>query len=168
MESEKETMAEEATPLEEENWAQRYQQEADARLRALADIENLRRRHEKEREESQKYAIMKFARDVLVIADNVQRALESMTTQEGSDAFVEGISLVQKDIESVFSRHGIEKVSSLHEPFDHNIHQAMLEIEATQDQKPGTIVQVLQDGYKIHDKLLRAAMVAVAKKKGDA
>jgi molecular chaperone GrpE len=139
----------------------------DRLLRALADIENLRRRTARELDEARKYAITGFAREMLEIDDNLTRALESIPTNVGQEVgfvknLAEGVAMTQKALAACFERHHIAKVTpQVGEKFDHNRHQAMFEVEA--DQPPGTIAQVLQPGYVIVDRLLRPAMVGVAK-----
>ena len=140
----------------------------DKLLRALAETENVRKRADREREEVAKYGITSLARDIVGIADNLRRALESVPAEsKESDALIkslrEGVALTQQEFEAVLARHGIERIEPLGEVFDHNFHQAMFEIE-DKEHSAGTVVQVLQEGYRIHDRLLRPAMVGVAKK----
>mgnify|MGYP001234528632 CR=1 FL=1 len=142
----------------------------DQLLRALAETENVRKRAERDREEAVKYGITSLSRDIVGIADNLKRALENLPTDsEQTDAQIkslrEGVTLTQQELETVLARHGIEQIEALGEPFDHNFHQAMFEVE-DEDHSAGTVVQVLQQGYRIHGRLLRPAMVGVAKKKG--
>lgn len=139
----------------------------DQLLRSLAEAENVRKRSQREKEETRQYAVTGFARDLLGVADNLGRALQTIPSLEGElsptiKSFVEGVQLTQRDLETVFSRQGIKRISPLGEKFDHNFHQAMFEMES-EDQEAGTITQVLQDGYVLHDRLLRPAMVGVAK-----
>ena len=140
----------------------------DKLLRALAETENVRKRADREREEVAKYGITSLARVIVGIADNLRRALESVPAEsKESDARIkslrEGVALTQQEFEAVLARHGIERIEPLGELFDHNFHQAMFEIE-DKEHSAGTVVQVLQEGYRIHDRLLRPAMVGVAKK----
>ncbi len=140
----------------------------DKLLRALAETENVRKRADREREEVAKYGITSLARDIVGITDNLRRALESVPAEsKESDARIkslrEGVALTQQEFEAVLARHGIERIEPLGELFDHNFHQAMFEIE-DKEHSAGTVVQVLQEGYRIHDRLLRPAMVGVAKK----
>lgn len=137
----------------------------DQWLRAMAETENLRRRAMRDREEALKYASTNFGRDMLSIADNLRRALESCATEdipEPIKPLIQGIELTESALLSTFDRHGIKKIDPLNEKFDANLHQAMFEVE---DEKvaPGTVVQVLQVGYTMHDRLLRPAMVGVSK-----
>lgn len=140
----------------------------DQLLRALAELDNLRKRAERERLDTAKYAISGFARDLLAVADNLRRALDSVPDEALKDdaalqALAEGVDLTERELMATFERHGIEKITP--EPgdkFNPHQHQAMFEVE--DPEKPaGTIVQVLQSGYRIHDRLLRAAMVGVSK-----
>ncbi len=140
----------------------------DQVLRALAETENLRKRSERALEDAAKYGITEFAREIVGVADNLRRALESLPakTDEADDMTVklaEGVEATQRQLDAVFERHGIVRIDPAGEPFDHNLHQAMFEIEDS-GQPPGTVVQVVQHGYKIRDRLLRPAMVGVAKK----
>jgi molecular chaperone GrpE len=139
----------------------------DRMLRALAEIENLRRRTARELEEARKYAITGFARELLEVDDNLSRALDSIPRRAADEigfvkTLAEGIGITQKALAACFERHHIAKVTpEIGEKFDHNRHQAMFEVES--DQPPGTIAQVLQPGYVIADRLLRPALVGVAK-----
>ena len=143
----------------------------DQLLRALAETENLRKRAEREREEAAKYAITSLARDIVSVADNLQRALESVPAQSDDSSesntrigsLRDGIEMTRQEFETVLARHGIERLEPLGEAFDHNFHQAMFEVEH-EEYSAGTVVQVLQAGYRIRDRLLRPAMVGVAKK----
>ena len=139
----------------------------DRLLRALADAENARRRARKDVEEARTYAISRFAQDLLGVADNLGRALESIPAErrESDDAvkaIADGIEMTAREFEAVLGRFGITKIDPLGEKFDYNLHQALFETAET-DQPDGTIVQVLQTGYRIGERLLREAMVGVAK-----
>ena len=139
-------------------------------LRTLAETENLRKRYEREKEDLSNYVISNFAKETLAILDNLQRALSSIKTNDFKDTdeniktFVEGIELTEKQIITIFEKFKIEKVRSLDSNFDPNFHQAMFEVES-KDKEPGTVVEVVQEGYKIGDRLLRPALVGVSKKK---
>jgi molecular chaperone GrpE len=137
----------------------------DRALRALAEVENTRRQHERQREEAVRYAVTAFARDLLNVADNLNRALQSAPTGE-ENPFVTGIVMTEKELLAVFERHGIRKLDPVGEPFDPNQQQAIIEVPET-GQPAGQVVQVIQSGYLLHDRLLRPALVAVAKE-GDA
>lgn len=138
----------------------------DQWLRAVAEAENVRRRAQKDREDALKFASTSFARDLLSVSDNLRRALESCSQgevlPESMKAMIEGVEMTEKELLGIFERHGIKKINPLNEKFDPNFHQAMFEIENS-EVETGTILQVLQQGYLIHDRLLRPALVAVAK-----
>lgn len=135
-------------------------------LRALAESENLRRRAHKEKEDALKYGAVSFGRDIVIVADNLHRALQScpLTDELSANikALIDGVEMTAKELLSTFEKNGIRRLTPMGEKFDPNFHQAMLEIE-TNEQSAGTILQVLQDGYVMQDRLLRAAMVGVAK-----
>jgi len=139
----------------------------DRLLRAVAETENLRRRTDRELADARKYAVTEFARDVLGVSDNLRRALEAVSPEarEAHDEvtqLLEGVELTERELLSHMEKHGIRKIDPLGEKLDPNLHQAMIQIDDP-DAAPGTIVQVMQVGYVIHDRLLRAAMVGVAK-----
>ncbi len=138
----------------------------DRLLRALAETENTRRRVQREREDALKYAITGFAKDLLSAADNLRRALDSLPESEVTDTrtrnLLAGVAATERELLSVFERHGIRRIDPQAEPFDHNFHQAIFEAERA-DRPAGTIVEVLQPGYVLHERLLRPAMVGVAK-----
>ena len=137
-------------------------------LRALAETENLRRRTVRDLEEAHKYAITNFARELLEVADNLSRALDAVPQRAREDIdfvknLADGIAMTEKALLNCFERHKIAMVTpEIGEKFDHNRHQAMFEVE-TAEQPPGTVAQVLQPGYTIADRLLRPALVGVAK-----
>ena len=134
-------------------------------LYAQAEIQNVRRRAEKEAQDARAYATTSFARDILSVADNLERALDSIPTDLREDAkfkgLVAGLEATGRELAAVFQRNGINRIAALGEPLDPNKHQAMLEVPS--DQAPGTIVQEMQGGYMIKDRLLRPALVGVAK-----
>ena len=139
----------------------------DQLLRALADAENARRRARKDVEDARAYAISRFAQDLLGVGDNLARALDSIPAErrEGDEAvkaIADGIEMTAREFEAALGRHGISKIDPLGEKFDYNLHQALFETDQT-DQPDGTVVQVLQTGYRIGERLLREAMVGVAK-----
>ena len=137
-------------------------------LRTLADMENLRRRTEREVADARTYAVTKFARDMLNVADNVRRALESLPAdaREGAEGpykpFFEGIDLTERDLLQTLERHGVRRLEPQGQKFDPNLHQAMFEVP-NPDVPNGTVVQVVQTGYVIGDRVLRPALVGVAK-----
>ena len=138
----------------------------DRLLRALAETENVRRRAQREREDASKYAVSGFAKDLLSAADNLRRALESLPESEAKDertrSLLAGVAATERELLGVFERHGIKRIDPKGEVFDHNFHQAIFEAERP-DQPGGSVVEVLQPGYVLHDRLLRPAMVGVAK-----
>ena len=138
----------------------------DRLLRALAETENVRRRAQREREDTQKYAISNFARDLLSSVDNLRRALDSVPEAEVLDScaksLLEGVAATERELLSAFERHGLKRIDPKGERFDHNFHQAIFEVERP-GAAPGTVIEVLQPGYVLHDRLLRPAMVGVAK-----
>ena len=138
----------------------------DRLLRALAETENVRRRAQREREDASKYAIAGFAKDLLSAADNLRRALESLPESEAKDertrSLLAGVAATERELLGVFERYGIKRIDPRGEAFDHNFHQAIFEAERP-DQPSGSVVEVLQPGYVLHDRLLRPAMVGVAK-----
>src|SRR5210317_1954533 len=139
----------------------------DQRLRAIAELENFRRRAEKDQSDALKYGISNFAKEIINIRDNIERAQSSISDEaknnEAIKSVIEGIDLIAQSVVSTFEKIGIKKIKSLNEKFDHNLHQAMMEIE-NEELEPGTIVQELIPGYTLHDRLLRPAMVGVSKK----
>ncbi|PEQ11222.1 nucleotide exchange factor GrpE [Novosphingobium sp. PC22D] len=136
-------------------------------LYARAETQNVRRRLEKDIADARTYAATGFARDILSVADNLSRALtaipDEMREDEKMKGLVAGIEATGREIDKVFGTHGISRIAAMGLPLDPNQHQAMLEVPSA-DAEPGTVVQELQAGYMIKDRLLRPAMVAVAKK----
>jgi molecular chaperone GrpE len=139
----------------------------DKLLRTLADMENLRRRTEREATDARTYAVTSFARDMLTVADNIRRALESAPQGEGQTdgalkALIEGIELTERDLLKTLERHGVKRLDPEGSKFDPNMHQAMFEVP--NDTVPaGTVIQVIQTGYAIGERVLRPALVGVAK-----
>lgn len=141
----------------------------DQHLRALADLDNFRKRAEREREDIAKFAIADFARDLLPVVDNLRRALESVPEEHAHPekllkSLLEGVEITEKELLFALKKHGVEKIDPLGQAFDHQWHQAMFEVEEG-DHPPGTIVRVLQPGYQLNNRLLRSALVGVAKGK---
>jgi molecular chaperone GrpE len=137
----------------------------DRMLRAAAEAENSRRRLERDKADAVAYATTGFARDLLGVADNLRRAVDSIPAAAREDDIVKGIvtgvEMTEKELQAVLGRHGVSRVDSIGQKLDPNRHQAMLEVE--HDHPPGTIIQELQAGYVIKDRLLRPALVSVAK-----
>jgi molecular chaperone GrpE len=140
----------------------------DKSLRTLAEMENLRRRTEKEVADARTYAVSNFARDMLTVADNARRGLESippeaMQSAEGPfKTLIEGVELIERDLLKTLERHGIKKLDPKGEKFDPNLHQAMFEVEDA-SVASGTVTQVVQAGFVIGERVLRPALVGVAK-----
>jgi molecular chaperone GrpE len=140
----------------------------DRLLRTLADMENLRRRTEREVADGRAYAVTAFARDSLGIADNIRRALESISPElraqadASAQALIDGVELTERELLKVLEKHGVKKLEPQGQKFDPNLHQAMFEVPDT-SVPPGTVVQVLQDGFTIGERILRPALVGVAK-----
>jgi molecular chaperone GrpE len=141
-------------------------EQKDRLLRALAETENVRRRGQREREDAAKYAVAGFAKDLLSAADNLRRALDSLPDAEVKDdrtrSLLAGVAATERELLSIFERYGIKRIDPKGERFDHNFHQAIFEAERP-DQPSGIVVEVLQPGYVLHERLLRPAMVGVAK-----
>jgi molecular chaperone GrpE len=136
-------------------------------LYAKAETQNVRRRMEKDVTDARNYAATGFARDILSVADNLSRAIEaipdSLRADDKMKGLVIGIEATQRELEKVFKSHGIERVAAAGMPLDPNQHQAMMEVPSA-DHEPGTVIQEMQAGWMIKDRLLRPAMVAVSKK----
>ncbi|WP_271077833.1 nucleotide exchange factor GrpE [Aurantiacibacter sp. MUD61] len=136
-------------------------------LYAKAEAQNVRRRSEKEVSDARNYAATGFARDILSVADNLGRAIDAVPKQLREDdkfkGLVAGIEATMRELDKAFANHGISRIAAMGLPLDPNQHQAMLEVP-TDDAEPGTIVQEMQAGYMIRDRLLRPSMVGVAKK----
>lgn len=140
----------------------------DRALRALAETENMRRRSEKEASDARTYAVTSFARDLLSVVDNLERALASLTEEQRAGAegvlksLIEGVELTARDMASVLGRHGVKRLEPRGEKFDPNFHQAMF--EAPDETVPsGAVSQVMQSGWKIGERVLRPALVGVSK-----
>jgi molecular chaperone GrpE len=139
----------------------------DRLLRAHAEVENIRKRSEREKEETTKYAVTRFARDIVNVGDNFQRAIDAVPAGAAEQdaalkSFLEGVTMTERELLNVLERYGIKRVQPINEPFNPHLHQAVMEIQRT-DVPAGTVVQVFQAGFTIEDRVLRPAMVAVAK-----
>ena len=139
----------------------------DQLLRALAETENMRRRSEREADTARKYGHTQFARDLVGAIDNLARALASAPEDKSSldksvQSLLTGIELSWTEIQSAIEKHGVRQINPIGEKFDYNFHQAMFEVP-TNDQPPGMVLEVVQHGYALHDRLLRPAMVGVSK-----
>jgi len=142
----------------------------DKLLRTMAEMENQRRRSEKEKQEAFEFGGFNFAAESLSLIDNIDRAITSFKNDENLkgnkdlNKIIEGIEIVKNDLISIFKKNGIEAIECINKKFDPNFHQAMLEVEDT-NKEPGTVVQEIQKGYMMKNRLLRPSLVGVAKKK---
>lgn len=139
----------------------------DQWVRAVAETENTRKRAQRDQEETSRYAITGFARDMVSVLENLKRASESIPAPAREEnellkTLGEGVDLTLQELLNTFKKHGINRIDPDGKKFDHNLHQAVVQVERN-DVPPGTVVQVIQAGYVIHDRLLRPAMVAVSK-----
>jgi molecular chaperone GrpE len=139
----------------------------DRLLRAHAEVENIRKRSEREKEETAKYAVTKFARDIVNVGDNFQRAIDTVPAGAAEQdpalkSFLDGVTMTERELLNVLERYGIKRVQPTNEPFNPHLHQAVMEIQRS-DVPSGTVVQVFQAGFMIEDRVLRPAMVAVSK-----
>ena len=157
--------------IEEKTTEEKLKETEEKLLRSLAEIENQRRRFEKEIKDAFEFGSFNFAKESLVILDNLQRAKiaiendERLKTNKDLDIFIENITIIEKDLISIFEKNSIKKIMTKNKKFNPNFHQAMSEIE---DDKvdPGTILQEVQAGYMLGERLLRPALVGVSKKNG--
>ena len=158
-----EMMAQELSGLKAE-----VEEHKDRALRALAEVENVRKRLERERDDARTYSVTRFARDMLTVADNLHRALASVPPEvraksdDSMKAVLDGVEATARELTAALARHGVKPIEAQGQRFDPNLHQAIAEVPAP-DAQPGTVVNVVQPGYLIGDRLLRPAMVTVAK-----
>ena len=134
-------------------------------MRALAEIENTRRQGERREQDARQYAITSFARELLQVVDNLRRAIGASATDAEAnkgDGLIEGVAATERILTQVLNRFGVEELNALNEPFDPRKHEAVMETDET-EQPPGNVAQVLENGYRIHDRLLRPARVVVAR-----
>ena len=139
----------------------------DEKLRILAEMENLRKRGDKERVDSLRYGSINLARDILSPDDNLTRALDAIPEEEKNSEtvnnLIDGLKMVQREFSSILEKHGVKKIKALNMKFDHNFHQAMMEV-VNDEVEEGTVITEIQSGYTMHNRLLRPSMVAVSKK----
>ena len=153
----------------EESTEEKLKKTQEKLLRSMAEMENQRRRFEKEKEEAFEFGGFNFARESLSLLDNIDRAISSFKNDEklkdnkDLNKIIDGIDVVKKDLISIFKKNGIEAIECIDKKFDPNFHQAMLEIENS-TKEPGTIIQEVQKGYMMKNRLLRPSLVGVAKK----
>ena len=138
----------------------------DKLLRAIAEGENIRRRGEREREDTAKFAVAKFAQSILPVADNLRRAVESIPPENHDNQMIaklmEGVEATERALEQAFEKMGIKKIEAIDQAFDANFHEVMIEVDSP-GKAGGTIVQQFESGYMIHERLLRPARVSIAK-----
>jgi len=168
--SQENTDSEETTEdenIEEDSLEKEIETLKEEKIRLLAEMENLRKRFEREKIETIKFGSINLARDILSPGDNLERALDALPEDENHPEsiknLIDGLKMVLKEYKSTLEKHGVKKIKTLNKKFDHNFHQAMMEVE-NNDVEEGTVVQEVQSGYTMHDRLLRAAMVGVSKK----
>jgi molecular chaperone GrpE len=158
----------EGAPADPEALAKESAEFRDRWMRALAEMENLRRRTEREVGDARTYGIANFARDMLVVADNMRRALAALpqeihdSAEAGIHSLVEGVELTERELAKALEKHGVKRIEPQGQKFDPNFHQAMFEVPDA-SVPAGTVVQVVQDGYTIGERVLRPALVGVAK-----
>ena len=158
------------TPLKEEAPEEKLKTTQDKLLRAMAEMENQRRRFEKEKQDAFEFGAFNFAAESLLLIDNIDRAIDSFKNDESLknnkdlNKIIDGKEVVKKDLISIFKKNGIESIDCINKKFDPNFHQAMLEVE-NNTKEPGTVVQEIQKGYMMKKRLLRPSLVGVAKKR---
>ena len=156
--------------VKEETVEEQLKNTKEKLLRTMAEVENQRRRFEKEKLEAFEFGGFNFARESLLLLDNIDRAVisfrndENLKDNKDLDKIIESIEIVKKDLISIFKKNGIESIECINKKFDPNFHQAMLEVE-NNAKEPGTVVQEIQKGYMMKDRLLRPSLVGVAKKR---
>ena len=158
------------TPIKEETPEEKLKAVQEKLLRTMAEMENQRRRFEKEKKEAFEFGGFNFAAESLLLIDNIDRAIvsfksdESLKNNKDLNKIIEGIEIVKKDLVSIFKKNGIEAIECINKKFDPNFHQAMLELEDN-TKEGGTIVQEIQKGYMMKDRLLRPSLVGITKKR---
>ena len=156
--------------VKEETVEEQLKNTKEKLLRTMAEVENQRRRFEKEKLEAFEFGGFNFARESLLLLDNIDRAVisfrndENLKDNKDLDKIIDSIEIVKKDLISIFKKNGIESIECINKKFDPNFHQAMLEVE-NNAKEPGTVVQEIQKGYMMKDRLLRPSLVGVAKKR---
>jgi molecular chaperone GrpE len=157
------------TPIKEETPEEKLKTTQEKLLRTMAEMENQRRRFEKEKQEAFEFGGFNFAAESLLLIDNIDRAIvsfkndESLKNNKDLNKIIDGIEIVKKDLVSIFKKNGIEAIECINKKFDPNFHQAMLEVE-NNTKEPGTVVQEIQKGYMMKSRLLRPSLVGVTKK----
>ena len=157
------------TPIKEETPEEKLKATQEKLLRTMAEMENQRRRFEKEKQEAFQFGGFNFAAESLSLIDNIDRAIisfkndESLKNNKDLNKIIDGIEIVKKDLVSIFKKNGIEAIECIDKKFDPNFHQAMLEVE-NNTKVPGTVIQEIQKGYMMKDRLLRPSLVGITKK----
>ena len=157
-------------PIKEESLEEKLKNTHEKLLRTMDEMENQRRRFEKEKQEAFEFGGFNFASESLLLIDNIDRAIISFKNDEGLknnkdlNKIIDGIEIVKKDLVSIFKKNGIEAIECVNKKFDPNFHQAMLEVE-NNTKEPGTVVQEIQKGYMMNNRFLRPSLVGVAKKR---
>ena len=160
------------TPIKEETPEEKLKNTQEKLLRTMAEMENQRRRFEKEKQEAFEFGGFNFAGESLLLIDNIDRAIisfkndENLKNNKDLNKIIDGIEIVKKDLVSIFKKNGIEEIECIGKKFDPNFHQAMMEVE-NNTKEPGTVIQEIQKGYMMKDRLLRPSLVGVAKKVGE-
>ena len=158
------------TPIKEETPEEKLKTTQDKLLRTMAEMENQRRRFEKEKQEAFEFSGFNFASESLSLIDNIDRAIisfkndDSLKNNKDLNKIIDSVEIIKKDLVSTFKKNRIESIECINKKFDPNFHQAMLEVE-NNTKEPGTIVQEIQKGYMMKDRLLRPSLVGVAKKR---
>ena len=159
-----------AAPVKNETPEEKLKTTQEKLLRTMAEMENQRRRFEKEKQEAFEFGGFNFAAESLLLIDNIDRAIvsfkndESLKNNKDLNKIIDGIEIVKKDLVSIFKKNGVEQIECINKKFDPNFHQAMLEVE-NNTKEPGTVVQEIQKGYMMKNRLLRPSLVGVAKKR---
>jgi len=159
-------------PIKEETPEEKLKSTQEKLLRTMAEMENQRRRFEKEKQEAFEFGGFNFAAESLLLIDNIDRAIVSFKNDEilknnkDLNKIIDGIEIVKKDLVSIFKKNGIEAIECIDKKFDPNFHQAMMEVE-NNTKEPGTVIQEIQKGYMMKDRLLRPSLVGVTKKVGE-
>ena len=157
-------------PVKDETPEEKFKTTQEKLLRTMAEMENQRRRFEKEKQEAFEFGGFNFAAESLSLIDNIDRAIisfkndESLKNNKDLNKIIDGIEIVKKDLVSIFKKNRVEQIECINKKFDPNFHQAMLEVE-NNTKEPGTVVQEMQKGYMMKDRLLRPSLVGVAKKR---
>ena len=156
--------------IKEETLEEKFKSTQEKLLRSMAEMENQRRRFEKEKQEAFEFGGFNFAAESLSLIDNIDRAIisfkndENLKNNKDLNKIIDSIEIVKKDLVSTFKKNGIQSIDCINKKFDPNFHQAMLEVE-NDTKEPGTVVQEIQKGYMMKDRLLRPSLVGVAKKR---